>query len=78
MQQRSLVVQCQKGRFADPDCTCHVPCIETIPKRYGKYNQEPVVRYSDPIRTAMLPPGVTCTELKILYSLLNTTVATCS
>ena len=51
--------------FADPDCTCHEACIETIPKRYGKYNQEPIVRYSDSIRTAMLPPGVTCTELKI-------------
>jgi hypothetical protein len=54
--------------FADPDCTCHEACIETIPKRYGKYNQEPMLRYSDSIRTAMLPPGATCTELKIRYT----------
>ena len=52
--------------FADPDCTCHEACIETIPKRYGKYNQEPIVRYSDSIRTTMLPPGATCTEPKML------------
>ncbi len=51
--------------FADADCTCHVACIETIPKRYGKYSQEPIVRYSDSIRTAMLPPGVKkCTVQK--------------
>ena len=37
---------------ADPDCTCHEACIETIPKRYGKYNQEP---FSPPCSMVRFP-----------------------
>jgi hypothetical protein len=61
--------------FADPDCICHVACTETIPKRYGTPIQDHMLRYSEVFRTVMLPPGVACTELKIVRAGLHADAA---